>query len=80
MAPMLGQEVSAVAANPSASEHFQEQDDGQPGAAAWRTRYGEALIAGSCVVVGWLRLLLVSSQVANEVQNYDILAGSVWLR
>ena len=59
---MLGQDVSAAVANPSASEHFQEQDDGQPDAAAWRTRYGEALIAGSCVVVvGWLRLLLVSS-------------------
>ena len=77
---MLGQEVSVAAANPSASDHFQEQDDGQPDAAAWRTRYDEALIVGSCVVLGWLRLLLVSSQVANEVQNYDILASSVWLR
>ena len=72
MALVLGQEVGAAAAKSSACERCHGPKHHQPDGLARWTRCCEAPAAGSCVVVGWLRLLLALSQVIDEDDYYKV--------
>ena len=74
---VLGQEVGAASAKPSASERSNGPKAHQPDGLARWTRCCEAPAAGSCAAVRWLRLLLALSQVVNEDDDYGVPAGSV---
>ena len=69
---VLGHEVGAAAAKPSACERCDGPKSHQAHALTRWTRWCEAPAAGSCAVVGWLRLLLALSQVIDEDDYYKV--------
>ena len=67
---MLGQEVGAAAAEPSASQRYQGQNLHQAGALRSLWRLVGACVAGFGAVVAFLRLISFLLQVVIEAQNY----------
>jgi hypothetical protein len=57
-------------AKPSASGHYQRQKAHEAVGLGKQRRQCGALAAGSCVLLGWLRLVLLHSQVLQMVKIY----------
>ena len=67
---LLRPKVGWQRAKPSASGHYQRQKAHEAVGLGKQRRQCGALAAGSCVLLGWLRLVLLHSQVLQMVKIY----------